>query len=234
MFVFTLILFCDMIYYNQRKGLPMIQYEYFNARLLQNTALKIQDTVGELTPPQGYAFGVLSALTNLETVSSTLVQDYNAVFIHTLGVTVPTEEAVDAFVHSAVAGSTDDITVSTNEDNELQAIGLINKNTANGATNPIYDWVGTLEEYTTQDIANQHPDWVCFITDDAYDPQSTYTFDQGVAADTWEIQHNLNKYPSVTVVDSAGTTIDCTVTYINSNELELKFNAAFKGSAFLN
>lgn len=234
MFVFTLILFHNVLYYKHWKGHRMIQFEYFNDVLRQNTALKIKDTVGEITPPQGYALGVLSALTNLETVSSTLVQDYNAVFIHTLGVTVPTEEAVDAFVHSAVAGSTDNITVSTNQDNELQAIGLINKNTAAGATNPVYDWVGTLEEYTEQDIANQHPDWVCFITDDAYDPQSTYIFDQGVAADTWTIQHNLNKYPSVTVVDSAGTTINCAVTYINSNELELKFNAAFKGTAYLN
>ena len=212
----------------------MIQYEYFNARLLQNTALKIQDTVGQITPPQGYAFGVLSALTNLETVSSTIVQGYNAVFIHTLGVTVPTEEAVVAYVQTEVAASADEITINTNQNNELQAIGLVNKNIAAGATNPIYDWVGSQQEYIDQDVAAQHPDWVCFITDDAYNPQSTYTFDQGVAADTWRIAHYLNKYPSVTVVDSAGTTIDCSVIYINSNELELKFNAAFKGTAYLN
>lgn len=212
----------------------MIQYEYFNARLLQNTALKIQETVGVVTPPEGYSFGVLSALTNLETVSSTLVQDYNAVFIHTLGVQVPTEEAVVAFIHEEVAGAGDNITINKNSNNELQAIGLINKNEAAGATNPIYDWIGTQQEYIDQDIAAQHPDWVCFITDDAYNPQSTYSYDQGVAADTWHIAHFLNKYPSVTVVDSAGTTIDCTVTYINSNECELKFNAAFKGTAYLN
>lgn len=212
----------------------MIQYEYFNARLLQNTALKIQETVGAVTPPQGYSFGVLSALTNLETVSSTLVQDYNAVFIHTLGVHVPTEEAVEAFIREEVAGAVDNITINQNSNNELQAIGLINKNTANGATNPLYDWEGSREEYVDQHVAELHPDWVCFITNDAYDPQSTYIFEQGVAASTWHIAHNLNKFPSVTVVDSAGTTIDCTVVYINSNECELQFNAAFKGNAYLN
>ena len=63
---------------------------------------------------------------------------------------------------------------------------------------------------------------------------ATYTFEQAVAASTWNIVHNLDKHPSVTVVDSAGTIIDCSVTYINSNECELNFNAAFKGTAYLN
>lgn len=41
-----------------------------------------------------------------------------------------------------------------------------NQNTAAGATNPIYDWVGTLAEYTAQNIATTHPGWLCYITDD--------------------------------------------------------------------
>lgn len=62
----------------------------------------------------------------------------------------------------------------------------------------------------------------------------TYTHEQGTSASTWSITHNLDKYPSVTVVDSAGTKVECVVTYIDSNECELKFNAAFKGKAYLN
>lgn len=57
-------------------------------------------------------------------------------------------------------------TTSFNANNSLQANGVINKNTAVGATEKIYDWVGTLAEYTAQDIVNNHPDWLCFITDD--------------------------------------------------------------------
>lgn len=30
----------------------------------------------------------------------------------------------------------------------------------------LYDWVGTLAEYKEQDIENQHPEYLCFITDD--------------------------------------------------------------------
>lgn len=211
-----------------------MQFEYFNAHLLQNTALKIKETIGAITPPDGYAFGVLSALTNLENVESSIAENSGAVFIHTLGVKVPTEDAVVEYVRTAAAGAADGISITLNENDELQAIGLINKNTANGATNPVYDWVGTREEYVDQNVAELHPDWVCFITNDAYDPQSTYVFEQGEAATTWNVVHNLNKYPSVTVVDSAGTVIDCTVIYINSNQCELRFNAAFKGNAYLN
>lgn len=29
-----------------------------------------------------------------------------------------------------------------------------------------YDWVGTLAEYNAQNVAANHPDWLCFITDD--------------------------------------------------------------------
>lgn len=63
---------------------------------------------------------------------------------------------------------------------------------------------------------------------------ATYVHEQGTSASTWTITHGLNKYPSVTVVDSAGTKVECVVTYIDSNECELKFNAAFKGKAYLN
>lgn len=54
--------------------------------------------------------------------------------------------------------------------------GITNQNPASGATNPIYDWVGTLAEYQAQNIETNHPDWVCYITDDfsaqAYDAYS--------------------------------------------------------------
>lgn len=46
---------------------------------------------------------------------------------------------------------------------------LINQNISSPVTK-IYDWIGTLEEYTTQDIQSTHPQWLCFITDDAGSP----------------------------------------------------------------
>jgi len=52
--------------------------------------------------------------------------------------------------------------------------------------------------------------------------------------DVWPITHNLGKYPSVTVVDTALTQIFGKVDFINSNELTVTFSVGFKGKAFLN
>ena len=76
----------------------MMQFEYFNARLLQNTALKIKETVGAVTPPAGYAFGVLSALTNLEITNSDLVENVNSVYVNTLDIKIPTEETMVEYI----------------------------------------------------------------------------------------------------------------------------------------
>lgn len=69
----------------------------------------------------------------------------------------------------------DGLTITKNSDDEIQAVATVNANTATGATNPIYDWVGTLAEYNAQDIENQHPDWICYITDDVSGGASVYT-----------------------------------------------------------
>lgn len=64
--------------------------------------------------------------------------------------------------------------------------------------------------------------------------KAKYTHDQSVAARTWEIQHDLNDFPSVTVVDSAGTVFDCRVTYVDSNHCRVEMNLPIKGKAYLN
>lgn len=63
---------------------------------------------------------------------------------------------------------------------------------------------------------------------------SRYTHDQATAAATWSITHGLNKYPSVTVVDSAGTVCFGRIQFSSANSLTVSFNAAFSGKAYLN
>lgn len=50
----------------------------------------------------------------------------------------------------------------------------------------------------------------------------------------WEITHNLDKYPSVTVVDSAGSVVIGDITYTSKSSLTVTFSAAFSGKAYLN
>lgn len=58
--------------------------------------------------------------------------------------------------------------------------------------------------------------------------------DQQTAADTWEITHNLGKYPAVTVIDSAGDQVEGDLRYIGLNAVRISFGAAFSGRAFFN
>ncbi len=61
-----------------------------------------------------------------------------------------------------------------------------------------------------------------------------YLHNQMIASATWTVTHNLNKYPSVTVVTSAGDEVIGDLSYTNANTIQLTFSAAFAGKAYLN
>ena len=60
-----------------------------------------------------------------------------------------------------------------------------------------------------------------------------YVFEQGIASDTWVINHNLNKKPVVVVVDSADSVVQASVEYNGLNTCTVKMKYAFKGTAYL-
>ena len=62
----------------------------------------------------------------------------------------------------------------------------------------------------------------------------TFIFTQGVPATTWNIQHNLGKFPSVSVINNNNIVINGEVTYIDNNNVQLNFSAGFTGKAYLN
>lgn len=62
----------------------------------------------------------------------------------------------------------------------------------------------------------------------------TYAFEQKVASALWHIEHNLKKFPSVTVADSAGNIVVGEVIYIDEGALEIAFSGAFSGICYLN
>jgi hypothetical protein len=62
----------------------------------------------------------------------------------------------------------------------------------------------------------------------------SFTFTQYQSSDTWTITHNLNKFPSVQVQDSAGTNVMGEIYYNSPDQLTLRFSSAFSGKAYLN
>ena len=62
----------------------------------------------------------------------------------------------------------------------------------------------------------------------------TFEFDQNLAATTWDITHNLGKFPSITVIDTGNTVVTGEYNYVTNNRVILTFSAAFAGKAYLN
>ena len=62
----------------------------------------------------------------------------------------------------------------------------------------------------------------------------TFIYEQVGPAITWNIPHNLGKFPSVSVVNNNNIIINGEVTYIDNNNVQLNFSAAFSGKAYLN
>jgi hypothetical protein len=70
----------------------------------------------------------------------------------------------------------------------------------------------------------------------AYVDQQTgnLVFEQPTAMVKWEVQHNLNRFPSVTVVDGTNTMVLADVKYVDENNIVINFSKPFSGKAFLN
>jgi hypothetical protein len=81
-------------------------------------------------------------------------------------------------------------------------------------------------------VLNKHYDFAAFTLSENVD--KTFVFTQAVAATTWNIQHNLGKFPSVSVTNNNNVVINGEVKYIDNNNVQLNFSAGFSGKAYLN
>lgn len=76
-----------------------------------------------------------------------------------------------------------------------------NQNPATGALSDKFDWIGTQSEYIDQDVATNHPDWICYITDD-------------VTTDSGEV--DLSNYAKTSEVNSTINTLLSTLYPVGS------------------
>lgn len=61
----------------------------------------------------------------------------------------------------------------------------------------------------------------------------SFVYEQEAPSSTWTINHNLGFFPGVTVVDSGGTDVVGSITYVDEDNLYVTFNAPFGGTAYL-
>lgn len=75
---------------------------------------------------------------------------------------------------------------------------------------------------------------VAFIDAPTSGQDKNFIFVQGTVSAFWVIPHNLGKYPSVTVVDNGGTTVEGHVEWLDTNNITITFSSGFAGKAYLN
>ena len=61
-----------------------------------------------------------------------------------------------------------------------------------------------------------------------------YVHQQAAASTVWNVTHNLDKKPSVSIVDSGDTKINGQVDYIDANTLRITLSAPTSGKAYIN
>lgn len=92
-----------------------------------------------------------------------------------------------------------------------------------------YEWVGSRLGIKTE----AEPDFES-VDLAAASEDKAYIHNQIRASREWLVRHNLGKYPSVTVVDSASTVVLGDIEYPNTEEVIIRFTSEFSGRAFLN
>lgn len=63
---------------------------------------------------------------------------------------------------------------------------------------------------------------------------TNYVHEQAIASDTWIINHNLNKYPSITLTYTSGEVFMANTEYTSLNQVIINLDSATTGFAYLN
>lgn len=65
-------------------------------------------------------------------------------------------------------------------------------------------------------------------------PITNFIHTQTIPSDTWSINHQLNKYPAITIIDTNGFEIEAEIIHTNKDNLTITFSVVFIGTAVLN
>lgn len=92
--------------------------------------------------------------------------------------------------------------------------------------NPQVAWGGI-----TGSLSNQTDLWSYIQTFTAHD---NFIYTQSSAASVWTVNHNMGKFPSVTILDTANDEVEGQVNHISNTQLTITFSASVAGKAIMN
>ena len=171
--------------------------------------------LGNLITPDGYDTRVNIAIDTNDTVAS-IIDDI---------VTAITNTTSDTHkLYSTLTDNTTHITLVSEANSVAEDVDT-------GFTFATTTTQNALEEYL---VSEANTGKLVFKSAASGIGDKTFVHTQSVASATWVVTHNMDKFPSVTVVDSAGTVVIGQVGYNSSNQATLTFVSAFSGSAYFN
>lgn len=119
------------------------------------------------------------------------------------------------------------------EQNRIDQFGHYKIDSYTSTSPDVYDLVLTNIGGNGNAVIDKHYDFAAFTISSGLEDKN-FVFTQGVPSTTWTIQHNLNKFPSVTSVNNNDVQMFGEVTYIDENNLIINFSAGFSGKAYMN
>lgn len=122
---------------------------------------------------------------------------------------------------------------------------LIGEVSTNSQINVTVDSIGSsTKSYTHPDthpasmIVEDESKMFMTITDKAdiegLKNRESFVHDQIISSNEWTVNHGLDKYPSITVVDSSGSVVIGEIIYTSLNEVTITFMSEFSGKAYFN
>lgn len=98
------------------------------------------------------------------------------------------------------------------------------------------DTIYTVKDARIREVSTADSGKVLSVNDDGLINfnKNVFVFEQQEPSVVWTIHHDLNKYPSITILDEDGVVVCAEVKYISNNKVQLFFNTNFSGIAYLN
>ena len=85
-----------------------------------------------------------------------------------------------------------------------------------------------------ESLVNNEPSLVSGGLGSGGGSDKNFIFTQITPALVWNVNHDLDKFTSVTVVNSSNVVFQAQVVYIDTNNVIITFNSPFAGKAYLN
>ena len=176
-------------------------------------SLTPKNKIGTMALPAGGGDGTLfSAITDLTLSTTDLSGQISTGYVNYLvgeEIMIKDQSAVSDFGHYKVLSYVQDPVAPSFYNLKVSYVG------GNGG---IYrDHYYDLVNFTFVELADKHFEWP-----------------QDVAITKWTIPHNLNKFPSVSVVNTNNFIIYGDVEYIDNNNLTIEFSTGISGKAYIN